>query len=129
MHRRVMIREPERFRVGSEIRQPDGSWIGDQQAQDPLATRPGTDEVFLGVRQSMGDELSKHSTAGVKHAERSVLGICQTAGGGDDPSQHSLEVEIGRDRQDRVEQAGIVRETNVHVNHANYLISSRPRRY
>ena len=51
------------------------------------------------------DERGERCSVLVEHADRPVSGIHERNGSLDDPLQHVLEVEIGPDRQHRVQEA------------------------
>ena len=55
---------------------------------------------------------------GAQHAERGVLGVDQAARDADDAREHAVEGEVGRDRDDRVEEQlepGLLVEGSVHA--------------
>jgi hypothetical protein len=104
-HRRMVGWEARRRRVLREVVEAQHPVLGDQQAEDAVA---------LGQVPDPGDGVGRHAgvqepgqgRAGlVDHAEGGVLGIGQTGGDLHDLLQHGVEVQLGGDEQDGVQQA------------------------
>ena len=102
-HRRVVRREPHRVRMRAEHGQPDRLRLLDEQAQDPLAAREVADQRPLLVVEAGGDELDQE-VAAADHAQRGVLRAGELARRLDDAGEDAALVEVGGDRDDRVEQ-------------------------
>jgi hypothetical protein len=77
--------------------------MGDQLAQQPAVLRPAVNRADLGFVQADRDELDQR-TAFADHAQRAVAGSYQADRPLDDPPQHHLEVKVGTNRDDRLQQ-------------------------
>ena len=74
-------------------------------AQQPEPFRWRSDAVARLVVDADRDERGERGSVLVEYADRPVSGIHERNGSLDDPLQHVLEVEIGSDRQHRVQEA------------------------
>ena len=87
-----------------QVLQPQRVRVLDQQPEDAVASRQLPDRRLLLVGEAVGDEVDELPAALADHADGAVLRSGDLAGRDDDPVEHAVQVEVGADRHDRVEQ-------------------------
>ena len=104
VHRGMASREPGRRAMHGEVGQPQRVRVTDELAQDAVAGRRRPDGGNGRVVDADGDELRQPLTTFVDHAQCAVRRVHQADRDLDDATQHHLQVQVGADREDRVQQ-------------------------
>jgi hypothetical protein len=99
-----MRREPDGARIGCEIVQAQRVCIDDQRAEDAPAARQVADPLVRLLVDARGEEPLEVAPRGVDHAQRGVAGRGQLGRRLQDALEHSVEGELGSDRDPRVDQ-------------------------
>ena len=87
----------------TDVRQPDRMGLRDQQTEYAVATRRRPDPESLVVTDAMRDELGE-SITGAQDTESAVTRTGQVACRHGDPAKYALQIEIGAQVDDGVEQ-------------------------
>ena len=88
----------------AEVREPQRLRVGDEDPEDAVAAGHRADRRALVVVQADGQELGELRMLFVQHPERPVAGVDQVGRGFDDALQHRGQIQLGADREHRVEQ-------------------------
>jgi hypothetical protein len=87
-----------------KIVQADGARLVDEKAQDSLSERRVADALtFLRAHPGVNEVLQ--SSIGSDHADRSVAGPYEVAGGADEVLEYLGQGQAARDRDDRLQQS------------------------
>jgi hypothetical protein len=88
----------------AEVGQAQRFRVHDEDAEDPMTLGQWADRGSLGIVDANGDELDEPSARLIEDAERAIPRIDQIGRNLDDPAKYLLEVELGADRDDRVQE-------------------------
>jgi hypothetical protein len=102
-HRRVVRREAVGTRVSTQVVEPQGSRLVDQEAQDAPAAGQVADLPVQRLVDAVGDEVVEVSV-GADDTQCAVPSAGQLAGRHHDAGQDAVQIEVGGDRDDGVEQ-------------------------
>ncbi|MEJ7707618.1 MAG: hypothetical protein WKF82_10325 [Nocardioidaceae bacterium] len=75
----------------------------DHAAQNAVTTWQWSDQVALRLGQSVGDEVGETAAAS-KHSQCAVSRVGEFAGRHDDPVEDAVQVEVGADSHDGIQQ-------------------------
>jgi hypothetical protein len=87
-----------------EMLEPDGLGVLDQQAENASALRQISDRAVLLLGDAVRHEVGQAAAPGVEHSQCAVPGLGNPAGRLHDPVQHGVQVQVGADGHDRLEQ-------------------------
>jgi hypothetical protein len=88
----------------AQVRQPERSWIDDEDAEDPASLGEIADLGPLVVIDADSDELRKPGAGLVEHAEGAVPGVHEIRSGSDDPAKGVRQIELRSDGDDRIKE-------------------------
>ena len=91
LHRRMVRREPDRPRVGADVRDPQRTSLADERAEEAVAGRGVTERGALFGRDPDRDELLDRPAVGCEHPEGSVSRVGEVDRQLDDPQEHRVE--------------------------------------
>ena len=104
-HQRVVRGKADRPRIRRQVVEPERVRFTDQDAENPAAAGQVADPLVRLRVDPGGQEALERDAGAVDHAERRIAGGRQLGGGLDDPLEHTVESELGRDRDPRVDEA------------------------
>ena len=98
LHRRMVVRKPDRARVVGDVVEPQRLRVADQDAEDAAPMRQIADRG-VGVRIDPGrQEALERLPSPVDHAESCVASVGDLRGSLDDPLQQRVERKLGAER-------------------------------
>jgi hypothetical protein len=119
--------QTRRRRMLGQILQAQGTRVVQQLTEQPSSGREWS-QLGRELRiDAVVDEAAEVLALLVDDAQRPVAGVDEPAGGDDDTLQHRLEVEVLRDREDRLEQTSEPRVDAVHAPPRECSARVRPR--
>ena len=89
--------------MGLQALQTERMRVPDQQPEDALAQRQVADRCVLLVGEPTGDEVDQPPSV-TDHSQRAVPGSGDPARRDHGPIEHAVQVEVGADRDHRVQQ-------------------------
>ena len=104
MHRRMVRREPVRPRVLLDVGDPHRAPLGDEEPQDPVADRRGTELGPDLIGDALREETLDAQPILREHAERAVPRARESDGQLHDPLEDGVEVKLGRERHACLDQ-------------------------
>ena len=127
-HRRMVRRKPVAVGVLSQIGKADRLRIDDEQTQDAVALGQVADLAPCFRIEADGDELREPGAGLVEHTERAVLRVDEIGRHLDDALQRFREVELGTDREHRVEQPTQLTRSRqtIHQRHRRAHLRAKP---
>ena len=103
MHRRVIGWESDGSGMVCDVRDPDWSWLANQEPEHAAPARRGSDEPPLLGRNSSRDKLHQLTRLS-DDSQRSVAGVCNLGGQVDDPLQHDRKRKLGCESEPGLEE-------------------------